>query len=76
MNPLPFTTDVTKKSRGTFVSAECNGGVLKCTKWNDNQIVIVLYILRIEKRMKIKLVVGQEKTKKLSIFAIFSCCKL
>ena len=41
-DPLPSTTDMKKKARGTSVSAESNDGVLKYTKWKDNQVVFVL----------------------------------
>ena len=41
-DPLPSLQDMKKKPRGTSTSAQTVDGVLKYTKWKDNQEVSVL----------------------------------
>ena len=41
-DPLPSKETLNKSARGTFASAETTDGVLKYSKWKDNQVVSVL----------------------------------
>ena len=65
-DPLLSLHDMKKKPRGISKSAQTEDGVLKHTKWKDNQVVSVLLTVYGEKK-RITFVVGQEMRKKLCL---------